>query len=792
MKASYKWLKELVDFDLPVPELALRLTDAGLEVENITPLGADLSQVVVGEIEKISPHPQADKLSVCLVSVGIEDLQIVCGAPNVKEKTKVPVALIGARLPSGMQIAKSNLRGVESFGMICSEKELEIGEDAEGIMILDPKLKVGEPISSALDLEDHVLDIAITPNRPDWLSMIGVAREVAALCGSRVKSTPLALKEINRMASEMVQVKIDDPAGCPRYAARIIDEVSIAASPFWLKRKLQSAGMRSINNVVDVTNLVMLELGHPLHAFDHRLFPQKKVVVRRAQEGEKFVTLDEVERTLNQEVLLITNGMKPVAIGGIMGGLESEVMPDTRTVLLESAYFDPRVIRRGRMLLDLSTESSQRFERGADPNGVIRAIDRAAQLLTDLAGGKVLKGVVDNYPSVIRPVQVTLRPKRVNRILCTNLKARGIKKILTDLEIPVEGKADLVVEVPTFRPDLNREIDLIEEIARIYGYANIKTDMRAGGNLVTKRHREDEILGEIKQFMEGKGFFEVITNNLVDPEVLKRLNPGVPAIEIKNPLSRDLSVLTNTLVYNSLSTVSWNKNRLERNIRIFELGKVFTGSDGSLPQERHHLGMAISGSRIPTHWESQEKEVDLYDLKGVLEELGDHLSLPFELVPGNHILFDSGNCFMVKAGGDFIGFMGGISQKILDIFEIKDKVLWAELDAEKMIPRVPPLKEFSPLPKFPPADRDIAVVVDDKLLSREIMDQIKETGGKLIEHVVLFDVYSGQQIQPGKKSLAYSIRYRSPERTLTDEEVEEIHQKVISELEKSFGAELRK
>jgi phenylalanyl-tRNA synthetase beta chain len=791
MKASYKWLKELVDFDLLVEELAFRLTDAGLEVENIATVGTNLNGVVVGEIKKVSPHPQADKLSVCLVSVGTEDMQIVCGAPNVKEKAKVPVALIDARLPSGEKITKSNLRGVESFGMICSEKELEIGEDAEGIMILDPKLKVGELISSALELEDHILDIAITPNRPDWLSMIGVAREVAALCGSRVKDTAIALKETSRMASDMVQVEIIDATGCPRYAARIIEEIRISESPFWLKRKLQSAGMRSINNVVDVTNLVMLELGHPLHAFDFNLFPQKKVVVRRAKEGEKFVTLDQVERTLNQEVLLITNGAKAVAIGGIMGGSESEVTPETRTLLLESAYFDPKVIRRGRMFLDLSTESSQRFERGADPNGVIKAMDRAAQLLADLAGGGVLKGVVDNYPSVIQPVQVTLRPKRVNRVLSTDLTPKQIKDILTNLEIPVKEKADLEVEVPTFRPDLTREIDLIEEIARIYGYANIKTDMRAGGSLVTEINREDEILGEIKQFMRGKGFFEVITNNLVDPDLLKRLNPGVPAIEIKNPLSRDLSVLTTSLVYNSLTTVGWNKNRLERNIRIFELGKVFTASDSSYPQEKYHLGIALSGSRAPRHWETKETEVDLYDLKGVLEELLGHLSLSIDLIPGSHILFDPDKCFMVKMGDDFIGLMGGISKEISDLFEIKDQVLWAELDVDKMISRVPQMKEFSPLPKFPPADRDIAVVVDEDLLSQEIIDRIKETGGELVEDVVLFDVYGGKQIQPGKKSLACSIRYRSPEKTLTDEEVEDIHRKVILQLEQSFGAALR-
>jgi phenylalanyl-tRNA synthetase beta chain len=515
------------------------------------------------------------------------------------------------------------------------------------------------------------------------------------------------------------------------------------------------------------------------------------VVVRKAKEGEKFVTLDEVERALNKEVLLITNGMKPVAIGGIMGGLESEVTSDTHAVLLESAYFDPKVIRRGRMFLDLSTESSQRFERGADPNGVIKAINRAAQLLTDLAEGKVLKGVVDNYPSVIQPIQVTLRPQRVNRILNTDLATQQIKDILTNLQIPVKEKAELEVEVPTFRPDLTREIDLIEEIARIYGYGNIKTTMHAGGNLVTEIHREDEILGEIRQFMWGKGFLEVITNNLVDPDLLKRLNPGVPAVEIKNPLSRDLSVLTTSLAYNSLSVISWNKNRLEKDIRIFELAKVFTVSDSSSPREEHHLGIALSGSRLPTHWDTKETEVNLYDLKGVVEELSSHLSLPLDLIPGNHILFDPEECFMVIMGDDFIGLMGKISTEILDLFEIKDEVLWAELDADKMILRVPLTRGFSPLPKFPPIDRDIAVVVDEELLSKEIIDQIKKTGGELVEDVILFDVYTGKQIEPGKKSLACSIRYRSPDKTLTDEEVEDIHRKVILQLERSFGATLR-
>ena len=792
MKVSYAWLKEFVDFDLSVEELSSQLTDAGLEVEDITTVGRNLEKVVVGEIRKIFPHPQADKLSVCEVTIGSETLQMVCGAPNVIEKAKVPVALVGATLPSGIKITKSNLRGVDSYGMICSEKELNIGEDEEGIMILDSDLKAGKSLVSALDLEDYILDIAITPNRPDWLSMVGVAREVAALCDTRIKRREVSLHEDGKPARDMVQVEIEDPQGCPRYAARVIEDVKIKESPFWLKRKLQSADMRSINNVVDITNLVMLELGHPLHAFDYELFKQKKVVVRRAKDKEKFITLDQVERTLNQEVLLITDGMKPVAIGGIMGGLESEVSSYTRTILLESAYFDPKVIRRGRIFLGIATESSQRFERGADPNGVVKAIDRAGELLESLAGGKVLKGVVDSYPSPIHPVRINLRPQRVNKILSTDLESQQIKNMLGALDLSVKENHDLEVEAPTFRPDLTREIDLIEEIARIYGYGNIKTTLRAGGDLVTKIHWEDSVSLRIKEFLVGRGFFELITNNLVDPDILNRLNPDTPAVTIQNPLSRDLSVLSTTLAYNLLSVVSRNKNRLEKNIRIFELGKVFIARRNQLPEERLHLGIAISGDRSPRHWETKEEEVDLYDLKGILEELFNHLSIPFEITPGENVIVNPDNCFYIQMKETKMGYLGGISKEISDIFDIKDRVFWAELDLEEVFAHVPRRKEFSPLPKFPPVDRDIAVVVDELLLSREIIDKIKNVGGSTVEKVVLFDMYSGKQIPAGKKSLAYSIRYRLKEKTLTDEEVEKIHQKVISELEKSFGATLRK
>ena len=792
MKVSYKWLKELVDFDWSPEELAAKLTDAGVEVETITPLGKGLERVVVGKIKRIQKHPQADHLSVCEVEIGSEFLQIVCGALNVKEKAKVPVALMGARLPIGMVITKTTLREVDSFGMICSEKELGIGEDQKGIMILDSELKIGLPISVALDLEDFVLDLDLTPNRPDCLSIIGVARDVGALFGSSVKKPQTKFNETDELTKDWVDVEIQDYSACPRYAARVVKDIKIKSSPFWLKRKLESLGMRSINNVVDITNFVMMETGHPLHAFDYDLFSQKKVVVRRAEKGEKFITLDEVECPLNNEILLITDGKRPVAIAGIMGGMESEVSESTKNVLLESAYFDPKIIRRGRIFLGISTEASQRFERGMDPNGVVNATNRTCQLLEELAGGKVLKGVVDNYPSPIMPAQVTLRPQRVNQILGTNLKSKEMVQILKRLDMEISENQDLKVRVPTFRPDLSREIDLIEEITRIYGYDKIETSLRASGNLVTPIAEEDKLAAKLKRLLVGKGYFEVLTNNLVDPKISKELCPNLSSVELQNPLSEEMSVLATSLAPGLLSVISWNKNRKEEDLRIFELGKVYIARENKMPEERLYLCLALSGKRAPVHWGMEETEVDLYDLKGVLESLGDSLCVLFRFDPKKNALLKSDNSFEIKIDGERVGILGEVAKEILELFEIKDKVFTAELDFQKLLALIPKKKPFLPLPKFPPVDRDIAMVIDEEILSERIRDKIKMVGGDLIEELILFDVYRGKQIPPGKKSLAYSIRYRSKDKTLTDEEVEKIHQEVISELEKSFGASLRK
>ncbi len=792
MKVSYKWLKELVKFDATPEKLAEVLTLAGLEVETIDYLGKGPDKVVIGEIKKLDQHPQANKLWVCQVDVGNEILQIICGAQNVRPGAKVPVALIGALLPSQTEISKAHLKGIDSLGMVCSEMELGIGEESEGIMILEDDYKAGESLSNALNLEDYILNIDLTPNRPDCLSMIGVAREVAALFGGKLQKPQIRVSQVKEEAKEKVKIKIADPDACPRYTARVIKNVKVDRSPFWLRRRLHSVGLRAINNVVDITNLVMMEQGQPLHAFDYDLFTRSQVLIRRAKPGEKFTTLDQVERKLNRDVLLITDGEKAVAIAGIMGGLESEVTEKTKNVLLESAYFNPKVIRRGRMFLGINSDASYRFERGADPENLINSANRAAQLIGELAQGEILKGVIDCYPKKIGKKRIRLKKKRVNQILGTQLKKSRITGILKSLDMNVKENGDLKVEVPSFRPDITREIDLIEEIARIYGYDRIDTSLRAGGLLITNLAPEDQVMNRIKEILVGNGFFEVVTNNLVDPKKMEKLNSQSGFLRLRNPLSEEISVLRTSLIYNIIKVIEWNKKRKESQIRIFELGQVFEPKNQDLPLEKCKLCLALSGIRQPLRWDEEKEEVDFFDLKGAVESLLEGLSISgLKLIPYEGSIFLENSSFKLDIGNLNLGVLGEISSEVLEDFDIKDKVFLCELDFEGVFRLIPQRKWFSALPKFPPVERDIAIVVGEGVLIQELEEKIKETGGELIERVVLFDLYRGGQIPTGMKSLAYSIRYRRKDKTLTDDEVERIHQNIISQLKSGFGAQLR-
>ncbi|MCK4272363.1 phenylalanine--tRNA ligase subunit beta, partial [bacterium] len=511
MKISWLWLGEYVDINLSVKQLAERLTLTGTEIASITPLAGDLSGVLVGKVISKDKHPRADRLSVCRVDVGEEILTIVCGAPNVAVGQKVPTALLGSSLPGGFKIEAREIRGVFSQGMICSERELNISGEAAGIMILADDAPVGKPLKEVIPLEDVVLEAELTRNRSDCMSMMGIAREVAIICQTSLRKPAVTLSEGQKDVDKLVRVNIKDVEGCPRYTARLIQGVKVGPSPFWLSRRIAAAGVRSINNVVDVTNYVMLELGQPLHAFDYDLLAGSKIQVRRAWRGEKFITLDEKEHILDPEVLLICDGQKPVALAGIMGGLHSEVSAGTQNILLESAYFHPAIIRRGSKKLNISTESSQRFERGVDPNGLVFALDRAAQLIAELAGGTVERGVVDRYPEHIDPLNIILRIDRVNQILGTSLSSDQVAVFMEKLGFEIDGEDPIQVRVPTFRPDISREIDLIEEVARLYGYDKIKASIRIGGTLKITQDLEEETTNKIKSALCGLGLQEVVT-----------------------------------------------------------------------------------------------------------------------------------------------------------------------------------------------------------------------------------------------------------------------------------------
>ena len=796
MRISYNWLKELVHFDWSPEELADKLTMSGCEVESVEPLVDCLDGVVVGRIEEIEKHPSSDKLLVCWMNVGPEKLKLVCGSPNVKIGQLVPVALLGACLPGKPKLKSGKIKGIESTGMICSEKELGLGEETEKIMVLEDHLKVGTALMAALDLNDWVLDIDITANRPDCLSILGIAREISALCGNPIKRPEIDFIQSSEPAGNYMKIEIEDCSACPRYTARIIKNVRVAPSAFWLKRKLLAVGLRPINNVVDVANMVMMELGHPLHAFDYDLFSDKKIFVRMGKLNERFVTLDGTERKLDQNILLITDGKRPVAIAGIMGGMESEVTSHTKNVLIESAYFDPRVIRRGRMKLGISTESSYRFERGADPNITELAIDRAAQLMSQLAGGEVLQGRVDNYAKPISPLKITLRPKRANQLLDISLSSQEMNGILESLELKTQDRGEILeVEIPTFRPDLTRGIDLIEEIARVYGYDKIGLSSRSGGSLLNQISTEEKIQKRVKNLLIGRGFFEIITSNLVDPKLLEKINPQEKPLTIRNPLSEELSVLATSLACGMLAVIAHNKNHKQKDLKLFELGKVILPkAKEKLPEERHDLCLALSGRRKPMQWgENYKEEVDFFDLKGIIEEILQDMNVSnLKFVAHTREPFERECSLTLSIDNEVIGFCGQVARAILDDFGIKDKVFLAELNFDLLSKWSCFEKSFTPLLRFPSSRRDLAIIVDQEILSGDIEESIRAGGKDLVEELVLFDLYQGKQVPKGKKSLAYSISYRSSQKTLTDEEVEKAHQNIVSRLKKQFGAELRK
>lgn len=632
-----------------------------------------------------------------------------------------------------------------------------------------------------------MLSFDITPNRGDCLSALGIAREIAALKRSLIHRPKVEIKETAERAEELVSITIEDPDACPRYAARVIKGVKIGASPWWIQHRLLASGMRCINNVVDITNYVMLEYGHPLHAFDYDNFSRKQVVVRRARDGEVFRTLDGVDRKLNRDVLLITDGNEPVAIGGIMGGERSEVSESTTTVLLESAYFSPSVIRRGRRYLELQSESQTRFERGADPNIVPIALDRAASLIEKYASGQIAAGTVDAYPKPIDPLKLELRPGRVNQILATELSSPNMIDILKSLEFKVTPGKNILVEVPTFRPDVTREIDLIEEIARIHGYENIPVRMIAGGGLVVARDQQEEFAAYIRSALVAQGYFEIVTNSIVDPKLNRLVDEATPGVELTNPLSEELKWLRSNLTVSLLDVVRENLSHQVRHIKIFEIGTTFV-DNSTPPAELRRLGIALCGSDRGENWAFHPTEFALHDLVGALEAFSGNVAASLALNPKSHpILLD--NCsFDVKLNSVSIGFLGQVTPEILRAFGIKFDVFLAEMDFQSLFEHRAGTRFYTPLPIYPEAERDLAVVVGEGVLAGELEKTILSHGSKILRKVTVFDVYRGKQVETGKKSVAFRLTFQDESRTLTDGEIDSVLSGIVKALGEQHSA----
>ncbi len=804
MQVSLRWLKDYVDIDLTPAEVSDRLTMAGLEVDAVREVGPSFSNVVVARIIALRRHPNADKLSLCEVTTGDETLPIVCGAPNIHVGDVVPLARIGAEIPGGYTIKRSKIRGELSEGMLCSEEELGIGEDTTGVMILPPNLPLGEDLADVLDLKDTVFDIGITPNRSDCLSIIGVAREIAAITGKPLKLPEIYVTENAEDIQVSASVQILDPDLCPHYTARMIRDVVVGPSPQWMRLRLEAVGLRSISNVVDVTNFVMMELGQPLHAFDYRFLEEGRIVVRRSTEGEKFISLDEKERVLNTNTLMICDGVKPVAIAGIMGGFNSEIKPDTRDILLESAYFAPSSIRRSARDLGMSTDAAFRFERGIDPEGVLRALDRAAQLIAELSGGKICKGRIDEHPKQVETVgEIHLRCRKVNSLLGTNIPAAEMAAILRGLGMEVTAKEGTVEEYrikpPSFRVDIGREIDLVEEIARIHGYDNIPVSLPVGAMEPVPRDRRKILEERLRRHLAGTGFSEVITYSFVSPTAadilaLDAVDERRKVVRIKNPLTEDQSVMRTTLIYSLLKVMQENANAGDYDLKIFEIGKIFLqGNTGGLPTEKKRLACLMTGMSDKDLWSSDESRLDFYDLKGVVESLFASLNLT-----GIRYCSDALQAFLHpgRSCGIFIdeksiGYMGEAHPDVLSRLDMKNRALIFEMDVDaisELFSGSVTYKEFS---RYPESSRDVAFVIDQDVEADGMLNIALNAREELLENVCIFDVYAGAGVPEGKKSLGLRFTYRSYSATLTDDEVSRVHSKIVQRIIDQTGARVR-
>ncbi len=802
MKVSLNWLKTFVPIELTPDELAAALTMTGLEVEAVSDRFEYLKSVRVGHVTAVKDHPNADRLKVCDVDIGEQTLTVVCGAPNVREGMLSPIALPGTHLPNNRILEKGLIRGVTSEGMLCSEAELEIGMDTSGIMTLDDNLTRGQALSTALNLSDTMIEIDLTPNRPDCLSIIGTAREIAAIVKKELSCPDNALPVAGKEIHERTSVTVDAPDLCPRYAARIIENITVAPSPFWLQERLRSVGLRPINNIVDITNFVLMEQGQPLHAFDLDRLEEHRIVVRAAAEGEVFTTLDEKERTLLKNMLLICDGKKPVAIAGVMGGLNSEIETDTRNVLLESAYFNPVSIRKTSKTLGLNTDASHRFERGVDPQGTLLALDRAARLIAELGNGRILDGVIDECGNLPQSQTITLSAKQTNRLLGTDFNPTEIRDLLISVGFNTAEKTRdaLSVTAPSFRVDIKRPEDLMEEVARLSGYDHIPTtyplipaEARTPQTVIDHRRNAKTILN-------GFGFDEAINYSFMDTMDCDRLllhtdDYRRSLVEILNPLTEDQTVMRSTLLPGLLKSAHRNISQRSKTSRLFEIGKVFIGKGKThLPNEIEILAGLWTGLRTDALWNVPETDCDFYDLKGVVEALFSALkikNISFTRMPvGAGAYMKKGFAAQIIAGDTPLGLVGELHPRVLRNYDLKQAVFYFELDISKLYGMIPESLQARPIPKYPATSRDVTVIIDRDIEADSLLTFIRDLKEDLVEQLSLFDVFADDPIPDGKKSVSFRIVYRSHEETLEDDRVNNLHKRLSERLIAHFNAGL--
>ncbi|WP_419881877.1 phenylalanine--tRNA ligase subunit beta [Peribacillus sp. B-H-3] len=803
MFVSYKWLQDYVDLSGITPdELAEKITKSGIEVEGVEKKSEGISGVVIGHVLEKEQHPNADKLNKCQVDVGGENpIQIICGAPNVDKGQKVAVATVGAVLPGNFKIKKAKLRGEESNGMICSLQELGIESKliskdyATGIYVFPNDVKVGENALEYLGLDDAVLELGLTPNRSDCLSMIGVAYEVAAILGREVKWPEISAEETDEKASGLLTVQVEAPEDNPLYVAKIIKNVKVGPSPLWLQGRLMASGIRPHNNVVDITNYILLEYGQPLHAFDYDRLGSKEIIVRRAHDGEKIVTLDDAERTLTPDHLVITNGKEPVAIAGVMGGANSEVKNDTVTVILESAYFSGAVVRKTSKDHSLRSEASARFEKGVDPERVRQAAERAAGLIAQYANGTVLAGSVEHDTLTAEPAVVSITLQKINSLLGTELQASEVVSIFERLQFQVsEDNGTFTVTVPTRRGDITIEADLIEEVARLYGYDYLPTTLpvsaSAPGGLTDYQLKRRMM----RRVLEGAGLYQAVTYSLTSEEKSAQFALSKrESIRLAMPMSEERSQLRLSIVPQLLEVLKYNSARQNDSLALYEIGSVFLKKEGEdLPEEREHLAGAITGLWESNPWQGEKKPADFYVAKGILETAFAALGLEGQISFKQAEIADMhpGRTAQVLLNEEVIGFVGQVHPTLQKELDLKETYVF-ELSFKALAEASGTPVSYSMIPRFPSITRDIALVCDSETAAGDIQQAIAKAGGKLLKEVNVFDLYEGERMEPGKKSLAYSLKYFDPERTLTDEDVTKAHEKVLSAVKEQFGAELR-